>query len=103
MKIWAYILNGIAAVGGLVLGGGLCIVSLVAFPDTHDEGSRQFLIMLAVCGVLHLLLPWLGIFFLRRQTTGVCWVSYGISILSILISGGLLVISSALLFGIANP
>jgi hypothetical protein len=102
MKTWAYILNGIAAVGGLVLGGGLCFLSLAGLFEQSNTDQR-FFIMLGVCGVIHILLPWVGIVFLRRHTTTGYQVSLGISVLSLLLSAGLLWISGALLFGIANP
>ena len=102
MKTWACILNGIAAVGGFVLGGGLCFLSLAGLFE-QSTINQGFFIVLGVCGVIHILLPWIGILFLRRHTTTGYRVSYGISALSILLSIGLLWISGALLFGIANP
>ena len=78
-------------------------MSLIALPDTHVDSSRQFLVFLAVCGVFHLLFPWIGIFLLRRNTQGTRRLSYFIAIFSILLSGFLIFISGALLFGIANP
>ena len=101
MKTWAYFLNVIAIAGGLVLGGGLCFLSFIVSQGGVPEPG--FMIGLGVCGVIHILLPWVGIVFLRRHTTTGYRVSFGISALSLLFSAGLIAISNALLFGVANP